>query len=123
MPNNVTNCYCKFFYMHDYLTFYCELTSVLGRQEGFSLLYDVIPFVTTLNLKCLCVTIENLKLKKSLEKRSTEKKSFEISTALVLQMKILEFSPKCINFFFCNFKVKKRCIEFSCLCVLPSVWS
>ena len=85
--------------MHDYLTF-CELTSVLGRQEGFSLLYDVIPFVTTLNLKCLCVTIENLKLKKKV----SVKKSFEISTALVLQMKILEFSPKCINFFFATLK-------------------
>ena len=60
--------------------------------------------------------------KSKVEKKSFSKKSFEISTALVLQMKILEFSPKCINFF-CNFKVKKRCIEFSCLCVLPSVRS
>ena len=94
-------------------------------EEGFSLLYDVIPFGFCYYIKpeMSLRDYRKSKVEKKFREEKYRKKSFEISTALVLQMKILEFSPKCINFFFCNFKVKKRCIEFLCLCVLPSVWS
>ena len=50
--------------------------------------------------------------KSKVEKKSFSKKSFEISTALVLQMKILEFSPKCINFFFATLKWKRGALNF-----------
>lgn len=83
-------------------------------EEGFSLLYDVIPFGFCYYIKpeMSLRDYRKSKVEKKFREEKYRKKSFEISTALVLQMKILEFSPKCINFFSATLKWKRGALNF-----------
>ena len=110
MPNNVTN-HC--FSMH-----YARLLDFLWIDKRFGKTRRIFsslwchPFCYYIKPEMSLRDYRKSKVEKKFREEKYRKKSFEISTALVLQMKILEFSPKCINFFSATLKWKRGALNF-----------